>query len=148
MHSSDSGLEVTFFRKPFFPSLPNSAGAPPPLSHSRASVPVLALTESVAVSPTSNFKILKGRGQGLYLKCSELCLLLSHFSCGRLFVTPWAVAHQAPLSMGFSRHEYWSGGRQALLQGIFPMQGLNPCLLCLLHWQVGSLPLVSSGKPH
>ena len=31
---------------------------------------------------------------------------LSHV---RLFVTPWAVAYQAPLSMGFSRQEYWSG---------------------------------------
>ena len=30
-------------------------------------------------------------------------------SCIRLFATPWAVAHQAPLSMGFSRQEYWSG---------------------------------------
>ena len=29
----------------------------------------------------------------------------------------------------------------ALLQGIFLTQGLNSCLLCLLHWQVGSLPL-------
>ena len=27
----------------------------------------------------------------------------------RLFVTPWTVAHQAPLSMGFSRQGYWSG---------------------------------------
>ena len=27
----------------------------------------------------------------------------------RLFVTPWTVAHKAPLSMGFSRQEYWSG---------------------------------------
>ena len=27
----------------------------------------------------------------------------------RLFVTPWTVAHQAPLSMGFSKQEYWSG---------------------------------------
>ena len=27
----------------------------------------------------------------------------------RLFATPWAIAHQAPQSMGFSRHEYWSG---------------------------------------
>ena len=27
----------------------------------------------------------------------------------QLFVTPWIVAHQAPWSMGFSRHEYWSG---------------------------------------
>ena len=30
-------------------------------------------------------------------------------SCVWLFVTPWTVAHQAPLSMGFSRPEYWSG---------------------------------------
>ena len=27
----------------------------------------------------------------------------------RLFAIPWTVAHQAPLSMGFSRQEYWSG---------------------------------------
>ena len=33
----------------------------------------------------------------------------SRFSCVRLFATPWTVAHQAPLSMGFSRQEYWSG---------------------------------------
>ena len=30
-------------------------------------------------------------------------------SCVRLFAAPWTVAHQAPLSMGFSRQEYWSG---------------------------------------
>ena len=30
-------------------------------------------------------------------------------SCVRLFATPWTVAHKAPLSMGFSRQEYWSG---------------------------------------
>ena len=30
-------------------------------------------------------------------------------SCVRLFVTPWTVAHQAPLSVGFSSQEYWSG---------------------------------------
>ena len=35
--------------------------------------------------------------------------VLSHFSHVRLFVTPWTVAHQAPLSIGFSRQEYWSG---------------------------------------
>ena len=33
-------------------------------------------------------------------------------------------------------------GCHALLQGIFPTQGSNPHLLCLFHWQVGSLPLV------
>ena len=31
----------------------------------------------------------------------------SLFSHVQLFVTPWTVAHQAPLSMGFSRQEYW-----------------------------------------
>ena len=35
----------------------------------------------------------------------------------------------------------------ALLQGIFPNQRLNPHTLCLLHWQVDSLPLVPPGKP-
>ena len=40
---------------------------------------------------------------------SELLCVLSHFSYSRLFVTPWNVAHQAPLSMGFPRQEYWSG---------------------------------------
>ena len=37
---------------------------------------------------------------------------------------------------------------QALLQGIFPAQELNPRLLCLLHGQAGSLPLAPPGKPH
>ena len=50
------------------------------------------------------------------------------------------VAHQAPLSMRFPRQEYWSG-LPSLLQGVFTTQGSNPCLLCLLQWQVNSLPL-------
>ena len=35
--------------------------------------------------------------------------MLSCFSCVQLLATLWTVAHQAPLSMGFSRQEYWSG---------------------------------------
>ena len=35
--------------------------------------------------------------------------MLSRFSLVQLFATPSSVAHQAPLSMGFSRPEYWSG---------------------------------------
>ena len=34
---------------------------------------------------------------------------MKSLSCVQLFVTPWIVAQQAPLSMGFSRPEYWSG---------------------------------------
>ena len=72
--------------------------------------------------------------------------MLIHFSHVWLFAILWAVAHQAPLSMGFSRQEYWSG-LPCPPPGIFPTQVLNPCLLCLLHWQVDSLPLSPSGKP-
>ena len=35
--------------------------------------------------------------------------MLSRFSCVQLFATLWTVARQAPLSVGFSRHEYRSG---------------------------------------
>ena len=39
----------------------------------------------------------------------SLCVCTCAHSPVRLFATPWTVAHQAPLSMGFPRQEYWSG---------------------------------------
>ena len=90
-----------------------------------------------------------------------LLLLLSRFSRVRLRATPQTAARQAPPSLGFSRQEHCSGlpfliqlfltlwtvvhqvllsigkitggGSHALLQGIFPTQGLNPSFLRLLH---------------
>ena len=54
----------------------------------------------------------------------------------QLYAIPMTVARQAPLSVGFSRQEYWSRC-PFLLQGIFPrifpIQGSNPGLLSLLH---------------
>ena len=50
--------------------------------------------------------------------------VLSCFSRIRLFVTPWTTACQAPLSIGFSRQEYWSG-----LPCPPPGDLPNPCLL-------------------
>ena len=41
--------------------------------------------------------------------CVCVCVCVQSLSCVQLFVTPWTVAHQALLSMGFSRQEYWSG---------------------------------------
>ena len=38
-----------------------------------------------------------------------LLLLLSHINRVRLCATPWMAAQQAPLSLGFSRQEYWVG---------------------------------------
>ena len=43
------------------------------------------------------------------LKYCCLCVMLSHLSHVQLFATPWTIARQAPLSMGFPRQEYWSG---------------------------------------
>ena len=40
-----------------------------------------------------------------YLTYSRYKIVFNHI---QLFVTPWTVAHQAPLSVGFSRQEYWS----------------------------------------
>ena len=74
---------------------------------------------------------------------SVFVCVLSHF---RLFAALWAVARQAPLSMGFSRQEHWYG-----LPCPPPWYHSDPasdlCLLCLLHWQASSLPLVPPGKP-
>ena len=72
-----------------------------------------------------------------------MCVLSSVW----LFATAWTIACQAPLSVGFSRQEYWSGC-STLLQRIFPTQGLNLGLLHLLHWQAGSLPITPPGKPY
>ena len=61
--------------------------------------------------------------------------------------TPWPVARQAPLSVGFSRQEYWSGV-PCPPPGDLPNLGIKPAsLTSLLHWQPGSLPLASPGKP-
>ena len=64
----------------------------------------------------------------------------------RLLATPWTVARQAPLSEELSRKNT-GVGCHSLLQGIFPTQGLNLCLLCLLHQQEDSSPLAPPGFP-
>ena len=54
-----------------------------------------------------------------------------------LFVTPWTVVHQAPLSMGFSRQEYWSELPCPSPEDL-PDLGTEP--VSPWHWQVDSLP--------
>ena len=44
--------------------------------------------------------------------------------CVQIFVTPWTVAHQAPLSMGFYRQGYW--GRKIPSPGDLPNPGMEP----------------------
>ena len=66
---------------------------------------------------------------GLTLSHSMRAWVLSRFSCVQLCVTPWTVALQAPLSMGFSRQEYWSG-LPFPSPGDLPNRGIEPtCLI-------------------
>ena len=64
----------------------------------------------------------------------------------RLFATPQIVSCQAPLSMGFSRQEYWSGLPSPSLEDL-PNPGIDPASFTSPAWEVGSLPLVPAGKP-
>ena len=63
-------------------------------------------------------------------------------SCVRLFVTPWTIAYQAPLSMGFSKQGYWSGLPCPLL-GDLPDPGMEPRSPTL---QADALPSKPPGK--
>ena len=81
------------------------------------------------------------QGSQQWTKSGCVCML----SCVWLFVAPWIVVHQAPLSMEFFS-ENTGTGCHFPFQGIFPTQGLNPCLLCLLHCQAVYFPLAPPGK--
>ena len=59
--------------------------------------------------------------------------MLSHFSHVCLFATLWTIAHKAPLSVGFSRQEYWSG-LPCLLPGDLPDPGDQTCSSCISRW--------------
>ena len=69
------------------------------------------------------------------------------FSCDQLFVTLWTITHQAPLSMEFSRQEYWSG-LPCPPSGDLPDRGIEPTSL-MSPALVGRsfLPLVPPRKP-
>ena len=64
----------------------------------------------------------------------------------QLFGTLWAVAHQAPLSMGFFRQEYWRGFPFPLPRDL-PTPGIKPKSPAAPALQVDSLPLSDQGSP-
>ena len=113
---------------------------------------------------TSSSVVFAGHEDGqslLLLAClpgSVVCpLLLKMLSRVRLFEIPWTVAYQAPLFMGFSRQEYWSGlpfpspgdfptrdqtcvssivGIPILATGFFTVSATSPTMLC---WKLVSM---------
>ena len=64
-----------------------------------------------------NLNQKRKRKATLTLKVKVLCLV-------QLFATPWTVAYQAPLSLGFSRQEYW-GGLPCPSLGDLPDRGIK-----------------------
>ena len=81
---------------------------------------------------------LSGLRQQLFSVC-----VLSHCGCIQLFLTPWTISHQAPLSMDFP-DKNTGECCHFLLHRIFPTQGLNPHLL---HCRWILLPLTHWGSP-
>ena len=88
-----------------------------------------------ALLPTCNYHIVNC----LLMDGWHACSVMSDSG------TPRMVPHQTPLSMEFPRQEYWSG-LPFPTPGDLSNQGLNPCLLRLLHWQADFLPSVPPGK--
>jgi len=73
--------------------------------------------------------------------------VLSHFSHVQLFVSLWTAAHQAPLSMGFFKQEYWSRLPFPPL-GDLPDPGIKPESPASPELQADSLPMSHWGSPN
>ena len=91
------------------------------------------------LDPGSGHAALWWMCPGLSGGIRKVCVL-SHFSRIQPFATLRTVAHQAPLSMRFSRQEHCSG-LPCPPPGDLPHPGTEPLSLSLLHWQADSLPL-------
>ena len=91
----------------------------------------------------SNINIGEENVSKYLIYLTQLCVCVCAQSC-LFFEILWTVIHLAPLSVGFSKNEYWIGFH-FLLQETFQTQGLNSRLFRLLHLQADSLPLSHLG---
>ena len=105
----------------------------------RESVQIQRLSAGNISSYSGNVSLLLHSGLQLIVLC-----------CVQLYLTLWDTMDYSP--PGSSVYGIFPGkntgmGCHALPQGIFLTQESNLCLLCLLHWQAGSLSLPAPGKP-
>ena len=82
----------------------------------------------------------------IYRTAIRECVCTQTLQSCLTFVTPWMVARQTPLSLGFSKQEYWSG-LPFPPPGYFPDPGIEPMSPVSPALQVGSLPSEPVGKP-
>ena len=100
--------------------------------------------------PTSIYQIalelhsITYNGIGYKTKNMYFLLLFSQFGCVHLFVSPWAVSRQAPLSMGFSRQEYRRGLPFPSPGDLHNPPGIRPDSPT---WQADSRTSEAPGKP-
>ena len=135
---------LTFTESPFFLST-----HPEPLTQVRGQIWVLRAWGVRVRGEQSNR--MGSPAQGSFLRLQESHLLkrarvLGHVSPVWLFATLWTVTHQAPLSLRFSRQDYWSGlpcppPGDISDPGIEPSSPVSPAL------QADSLPLAPPRKP-
>ena len=96
----------------------------------------------VCSPPTHRPRLVSRRVKHVSQCLKHMCgCVLSLFSRVRLFVTLWTVACEAHLSVGLFQARILEWVAMPLTQGS------NLCLLHILHWQGGSLPLVPPGQP-
>ena len=119
---------------------PSTAPPPPPASGHFCALLMSASSESLCT--------LGFHATVPLLILSPTPAVLSHFSHVPLSLTLWTVAHPAPLSMGLSRQEYWSG-LPCPSPGDLPDPGIKQASLTPnLHQQMGSLPGAPPRKPN
>ena len=110
------------------------------------SIPVSKIPWRRAWQPTPVFLPGKSHGQRSLVGYNpRSCKESTWLKWLSIYCTLWTVACQAPLSMGFSRQEYWSG-LPCISPGDLPNPETEPISLYLLHWQVDSLSLCHLGS--
>ena len=129
--------------------------SPPALEPQAAAVTAEVSQKPEATNPDPPLRSYRAKGRELQITvmppvcflCRELCVRAQSLSHVRLFETLWTIAHQTPLSMGFSSQEYWSGLPFPFSRGSsWPRDRtwLSPVCPAL---QTDSLPLSHLGSP-
>ena len=135
---------LTFTESPFFLST-----HPEPLTQVRGQIWVLRAWGERVRGEQSNR--MRSPAQGSFLRLQESHLLkrarvLGHVSPVRLFAALWTVTHQAPLSLRFSRQDYWSGLPYPP-PGDVPISGIEPTSPAASTLQGDSFTAEPPGKP-
>ena len=95
------------------------------------------------IPSTFTHELIQSKQQPYEVDSVIVCMYAKLLSCFRLFATLWTVTYQTPLSMGFSRQEYWNG-LPCPSTGDLPNPGTEHSSLSL---QADSLPSEPPGKP-